>query len=251
MKLPLGVQTSVFFVDESGTKGSGGEFFVVAAVKTNDPDALSRGMEDIRQRKSFRREEFKFGDVTQKALPTYKELVELLHDTGCQIGAFVINKRVHDPFNGKEQWEGHSWVTAALIKGMTTRREVVTLLIDGISTPRGVSYGGAIQNKINRDFRCTRVVSATSLDSRTCDGLQVADLVASSIAHQRSALRTQTFEDYAVGNSIKTQLSLYLTRTFGLTTLEDVRTDRVNIRTVVPPIPTVSSMTPGLQTRNA
>lgn len=238
VKLPYGVRTSAFFIDESGAKGSGGDFFVVATVKTDDPDALSRGMEDIRHRHQFRRSEFKFGDVTSKSMPTYRELVELLYQSGAQLGAFVIDKKVHDPFVGRQQWEGHAWVAAALVKGMTTRRELVSILIDGISVPRGVSYGREIQDKINRHFRCTRVVSALSLDSCTCDGLQVADLVASSIAHQRRALRTQAFEQYASGRSEKTQLSLYLARTFGLTMFADQRTDRVNIKTVTPALDT-------------
>ena len=65
VNLPLEVQGSVFFVDESGSKGAAGEFFVTSVVKSNDPDALSRAVQAVRDRYNFTsKDELKFKDVT-------------------------------------------------------------------------------------------------------------------------------------------------------------------------------------------
>lgn len=234
ISVPIGCPSSVYFVDESGSKGSSGDFFVVAGLKTNEPDFLTRGVAAIRQRHQ-RFGEFKFGNLNKGSEPIFRELIELLHSSGANIGAFVIDKTVHDPFANKEHWEGHAWTVAALVKGLTTRKELATLLVDGVSTPKDVAYGQRIRSDINASFRSTRVVSAISLDSKTSDGLQLADLIASSIAHQRRALQTKTFEEYSQNRTPKTNTALYLARSFGVTTFDDIRTPRVSVRTVQPP----------------
>lgn len=142
-----------------------------------------------------------------------------------------MEKSVADPFGGWEQWKGHAWVSAALVKGLCTRRELVTVLTDSISTPIGVSYGRHLREAVNRPLHSTRVVSVVSLDSCTCDGLQLANLVASAIAHQRNALRESSLESHASHRTPKTELSLYPSRTFGVSTFEDHSDARLNIRT--------------------
>lgn len=231
--IPRDTRTSVYFVDESGSKGSGGDFFVVAALKTAEPDYLTRGMESIRARHGVRRE-LKFRELTKNSLPIFKELIELVYASGSNLGAFVIDKSTFDPFNGRALWEAHAWAVAALVKGMTTRRELATLLLDGISTPADVAYGQRIRATINDSLRSTRIVSAVSLDSRTCDGLQLADLVASAVAHQRVGAKNSSAEAYLQNGSPKAEISRYLARTFGLADFSDVRTDRVNVRTAQP-----------------
>ncbi len=226
--VPIDCMSSVYFVDESGSKGSGGDHFVVAAVKTNDPDALTRGMEAIRARHGIRRE-LKFRELTKGTIPIFKELVDLLESSGSNIGAFVIDKTTFDPFDGKALWEAHAWVTAALIKGMTSRRELATVLIDGISTPADIAYGSHLRNQINQRFNTMRVVSAISLDSRTCDGLQLADMVASAIAHRRRIGAPPAGES----RSPKAEIAHYLALRYGLADFDDVRAGRVTIRTGV------------------
>lgn len=232
VRLPLGTVSSTYFVDESGSKGSGGDFFVVGAVKTQSPDVLNRQIQRVRETHQFRKQEFKFGEVTKNSLPMYKELIELLVESEVEIGAFVIDKDIHDPFNGRSTWEGHIWVTAALLKGMTHRRELVTVLVDGISTPQGIAYGAKLQDKINRTFGTKRVVSAVSLDSCTCDGLQLADLIASGIAHQRKTLKEISFDEYIQRRSPKAQLATYMSRALGLPDFGDHDSRRIRIRTV-------------------
>lgn len=213
---------------------------MVAAVKTNDPDALTRGMEAIRARRNIRRE-LKFRELTQGSVGIFKELVDLLVESGGHVGAFVIDKDTFDPFEGKQLWEAHAWVTAALIKGMTTRKELATLLIDGISTPAGIAYGSHLRHQINSRFRNMRVVSAVSLDSKTCDGLQLVDMVASAIAHHRRA----ELLGGVPSKSPKAEVSRYLARALDLDDFADVRSERVNIRTGVARLSAVGEVNPG------
>ncbi|MEW1976957.1 DUF3800 domain-containing protein [Kocuria palustris] len=212
-------------MDESGSKGSGGEFFVLAAVKTDDPDALARGMMSIRDQYGFKKDEFKFNSVSKKTLPAYKAIIDMLEASGAQIGASVIDKGLHDPFNDRTLWEGHAWVSAALIKGMATRNELLTVLCDGISVPSGVSYGNSVQRMVNGRFQSTRLASVVSLDSCTCDGLQLADMMAGAIHHGRRG-HSQV--------NIKAQLGRYVRRAFDLEDFHDQRTSRVNIKTILP-----------------
>jgi len=235
IRVPLDCRSAVYFVDESGSKGSGGNFFVVAALKTNDPDALTRGMESIRARRNIRGE-LKFRNLTRGSVPFFRELVELAHWSGSNLGAFVIDKATFDPFDGKDVWEAHAWVTAGLVKGMTSRTELATLLLDGISTPSGVAYGSHIRDSVNRRFGATRVVSAVSLDSRTCDGLQLADLVASAIAFQRKTVAGYGQDAARSLNTPKAEIARYLARMFDLDDFSDVQAERVKIRTALPPL---------------
>ena len=231
--VPLDTRSSVYFVDESGSKGSGGDFFVVAAVKTNDPDYLTRGMASIRTR-ARRFSEMRFRELNRSSVPMFRDLTELLYDSGAIIGAFIVDKKIHDPFVNRAQWEGHAWVTSALIKGMTSRKELATVLSDGISTPAGVAYGTHLRQTINSRFRSMRVVSAVSLDSKTCDGLQLADMVASAIAYERKTIRAEGAETYAQRTTPKAEAAKYLARVFGVDSFNDVRNDRVNVKSIRP-----------------
>jgi hypothetical protein len=203
----------------------------MAALKTNDPDFLTRGMESLRAKHNVRHE-LKFSELTRGSISFFQGLIELIHDSGSEIGAAVIDKRLYDPFPDKPLWEAHSWTTAALVKGMTNRRELATLLVDGISTPADVAYGSRLRTSVNERFKSMRVVSAVSLDSRTCDGLQAADMVASAIAHDRKTVNEFGRDHYSRLTTPKAQIAKYLARRFDLGDFEDIRTGKVNIRTI-------------------
>lgn len=65
MSLPLAAESAVYFVDEAGSKGTLGKHFVVAAVRTKDPDFLSREIKACRERNNFTKaDEIKFSKVT-------------------------------------------------------------------------------------------------------------------------------------------------------------------------------------------
>lgn len=54
-----GTPASTFWIDESGSQGTANKCFVIAGIKTRQPDDLQRAIKEIRERRSFT-QEFKF-----------------------------------------------------------------------------------------------------------------------------------------------------------------------------------------------
>lgn len=79
----------------------------------------------------------------------------------------------------------------------------------------------------NQRLRATSVVSAVCLDSRTSDLLQVADLVAGAIAHERRRAATGDTSP----RSYKGKVAQRLATAFDRPGLADGRDARVNIAT--------------------
>jgi hypothetical protein len=96
---------------------------------------LLRGVREIRDRHCFY-DEFK---ISRGKLPIFCELVDLLEQSDAHIAACVVDRTIGDnPFtNGTPQWLAHAKITAKLLVGIINRRELVSLLIDEIPTPRG------------------------------------------------------------------------------------------------------------------
>lgn len=226
--LPSGVQCSTFWIDESGSKSTASKCFVVAGIKTRHPDDLLRDIHSIRERSSFDKE-FKFGRLTTRSLPVFAELVDVLEGSDAHIAATVVDER-HNPFKGKEHWLAQAAIITQLVIGNINRNELATVLMDGISTPQGKSLGAAVKRGVNGRLRATVVTTAISLDSRSNDLLQAADLVAGSIFFQRMA-------QHRVGapNVQKLRIANRLAAAFGVADLNDQRTKRANIKTLVGP----------------
>ena len=107
--LPLSTEGVAYFVDEAGSKGSLGKHFVTAAVRTTDPDKLSRAIKACRDRNSFTKaEEIKFSKGTKSSEPILAELFSEAVSAGCTFGAFVLDKRHFDPWSNRDQWQGHA-----------------------------------------------------------------------------------------------------------------------------------------------
>lgn len=232
VNLPLETRGCVYFIDEAGSKGSSGQFFVTAAVKTSDPDRLGRAIQAVRDRNQFTsRDELKFGDVTKYSMPILCEVVDAAVDAGATFGAFVLDKRHFDPWADQEQWRGHLFATERLLRGMATRSEVSTALLDFISVPAGVSYGDALLGAVNSRFQNKRFVSAVSLDSRTCIGLQVADIVASAVYHYRQGMDAEGLENYLRKGTPKAMLARHVAEALELGTLSDGQSRLAKIQT--------------------
>lgn len=121
----------------------------------------------------------------------------------------------------------HAEITSQLLVGCINRRELVGVLLDGISTPVGCSLEDTVRKLTNRRLRNTSVVSAVCLDSRTNDLLQVADLVAGAILHERRLTMCPPRTTISNKGKVTRQLAM----AFDRPGLRDGRDPRVNIRT--------------------
>lgn len=223
--LPAGVQCSTFWIDESGSKTTATKCFVVAGIKTRHADDLLRAIHSVREKHNHY-QELKFGRLSSTTYKVFADIVDVLEDSDAHVVATVVDQR-HNPFKGKESWRAHAGIVTQLVVGNVNRNEVATVLMDGISTPPGKSLGAAVKRGVNSRLGSTTVTSAISLDSKSNDLLQAADLVAGAIFHQRmSSHRT------AAPKAEKVRIAGRLALAFGVQNLDDGRSDRVNIMTM-------------------
>lgn len=231
--LPTNAQGVVYFIDEAGSKGSLGSYFVTAAVRTTDPDRVSRTVKAVRDRHKFNSaDELKFSNVTKRSEPILSDVFREIVDTGCcTFGAFVLDKRHYDPWSSRTQWQGHLFATRRLLKGLVTRREIAVALLDHIDVPEGVSYGDCLMNEVNERFGNKRIAAAISLDSRTCSGLQIADMVASAIFHARKKIEDKGLEAFLEDQTPKARLSRDIASALGSGYFRDCDTELLEIQT--------------------
>lgn len=229
LRVPLGHSTATMFIDESGSKGSGSAFFVLGLVKLRRPGELARTVIAIRDRHRFR-QEFKFGNVTAGALPAYFDLADAIAASDALIGAYIYDKQRYDPFPGEALWRVQAGAASRLVHGNLNRGELVSVMLDLVSSPEGVAVDERVRQSVNGRVRRTAVVSALCLDSRTSDCLQAADLVASAIAFERHAWAGRSKHPPGA-RTPKARLAQRLRVAFGLPDFGDVRTSRVNIHT--------------------
>lgn len=230
--IPLNAEGAVYFVDEAGSKGTLGDFFITAAVRSMDADRLSRTVKSIRDKHRFTKaEELKFGNVTKTSAPILADVFREAVACDCTFGAFVLDKRHFDPWSSRTQWQGHLFATERLLRGLVTRRKVAVALLVHIDVPQGVSYGDNLLASMNGRFGNKRFVAAVSLDSRTCAGLQIADLLASSVFHARKKIEDLGLERFLEEQTPKARLAREVAAALGSSHFADCHTDVLHVQT--------------------
>ena len=231
--VPLKYPTSLIYVDESAVKVSAGRFFVVGAVKVRKAGLLMRSVQEIRDRYGFS-DEFKFNKITRGKFTIFCELIDALERSDAHIAACVVDRTLApDPFRADEAaWLTHARITAKLLVGIINRRELACALIDQVSTPKGRAFDDTVRDMVNGRMKGTSLVSAACVDSTCNDGVQLADLVAGAVAHQRGQADTG-----ASPTSHKAKIAARLAAAYGVPSFQDVRTERVNVATHGVPAP--------------
>ena len=175
---------SSFFVDESGAKHSKGGFFVVGMVKLRDVGDFFRGVRDLRAKHQMYKE-MKFSEIRKSSTFFYFDIAEYMAASPIRIGASVYDSDFgFDP--DKPTWQVQAHMSAKLVAANVNKSgEAINIFLDLVQTPRGCSVSQTVRNLTRKKLSSACVVEAYDLDSRASDGLQVADLVASSIAYER------------------------------------------------------------------
>lgn len=221
-----GTQVASLWLDESGSRTTARDCFVVAGIKVRNADKLLREIQGIRDDHQEHKHELKFGRITERTYKIYLDVIEALADHNVRLIASVVDGSVFNPFKDtSDPWRAHAHVIGRLVQGNVNKNEVVTVMVDGISTPRDVAMGQVIKRGVNGRVGATVVVDAVSLNSKSNDLLQVADMVAGSIFHQR--LKAGRAED-----PLKGKVAQRLAWAFEQTDLSDVRGGKISIATL-------------------
>ena len=228
--LPDGVPISSIFIDESGARNSSGGFFVVGFVKLRDPAGMEREIRHIRQLHKYH-DEIHFADIRAHNVNFYFDVVEALAAADVRVGGSVYDST--SSFNMKrETWEQQANMAALLVKGNINQGELVNVFLDLVQTPKGKSAAQVVKNEVNRSLGSRCVLEAYDLDSQASDSIQLADLVASSIAYERR----HPAMDQGNRRTPKARVAARLRRALELDSFADVQEGKVNIVTVANPV---------------
>lgn len=228
------LSTATIFIDESGSRASASKFFVMGAIKTRTPGLLARRLQQVRDQTGFGGE-FKFAATTRGALSAYYSAIDVLGESDAHIVASVVDRTVFDPFPGATDWQVHADVAAKLLCAAINRNEHVGVVMDIISTPPEVAVEDEVKRQTNRRLRSTSVVSAISADSKSTDLLQMADMVAGAVAHERRRALGESGKTDAHPNSLKAKVAARMLAAFDMTGASDQRNDRANLATLRAP----------------
>lgn len=140
-----------------------------------------------------------------------------------------IGASVYDSVYGFEPnaptWRVQAKMSAKFVVANTNRDgEAINVALDLVQSPRGVSVSETMRGMIRTRLRSRCMVEAYDLDSKSADGLQVADLVASAIAYERRHGQNRY--------SQKAKVAARLRRALDLDSFEDVRKGKVSILTM-------------------
>jgi hypothetical protein len=223
--LPPHVQTASFWLDDSGSRGRAHLGYVIGGLKTRHSDVLQRALHGVRDKHGYEGE-MKFANINERNLPRYRALVDVLRDSDVHLTAAVLDAQNWNPFRGKEHWIGQAVMVANVVSRCLNRNEIAAVYMDGISTPANVALGQLVKRHANGNLGGHRVTSAVSLNSKTNDVLQAADLIAGAIRYLR-------FEQSPGGP--KLEIALYVCSAFGIRDMSDRHAQRVRIQTLSAP----------------
>ena len=228
--LPPDINISSIFIDESGSRNSKGGFFVIGFVKVRKQALLAREIRQVRQKHHYHNE-IKFSSIKTRDLPFYNDLAELIAQSDVRLGGSVYNS-TSGFTSRKETWKQQADMARRLVVANINRKgELVNVFLDLVQTPRGQSVAEIVKHDANRVLGGRCVIEAYDMDSRSTDLLQIADLVASSIAYER---KNANKPDVKPGKrvSAKARFSARLRRALELDSFDDTHHGKINILTM-------------------
>lgn len=175
---------STAFLDESGAI-SRDRIFAIGLIKTPEPARLLRAVQNVRDQRHWY-EEIKFTRLrNQRTLDLYRHIVDRCDLGTLEFLCFVADRSKADPIERfVTAWDAYGKLAEQLLVAATRQTELVAVLADNYSTPRHVLFEETLRSAVNRRLHRLAVVSVVRLDSRSSDGLQVVDLLTSSIAFE-------------------------------------------------------------------
>lgn len=173
------------FLDESGAIARD-RFFAVGLLRLPEPSRLLRAVQKWRDVHHWY-QELKFADVTRGAVGLYKQVADLCLGQGDETNffCFVADRDTSDPIaRWGTQWDAYGKLAEQLVLAAIRPPEIITVLADNYSTPDHILFEENLRANVNRRLKRLAVASVCRLDSRSSDGLQLADLLTSATAYE-------------------------------------------------------------------
>lgn len=172
------------FLDETGAI-SKDRIFGIGLLKLNHPSRFLRAIQKLRDETHWYNE-IKYYDVTKGSLWFYKRVVDVCAAaTDLEFFSFVADRETSDPVaRFGTHWDAYGKLAEQLVVASFHPDELVALMADNYSTPDSVLFEEDLRAAVNRRLNRLALISAVRLDSRASDGLQVVDLLTSSVAHE-------------------------------------------------------------------
>ena len=152
-------------------------------MKVRRPDVLHAAVHEIRQKSNFPKSRFHFTELTERQRHVYRAVAQAaIVQEDLQYFGLWIDKDVANPERSttRGEWDVKaSLVTILLSKAI--RREQVTVLIDRMPQPAYGTFEQVVLGRLRRNLGRQPITSMLQLDSRSCDGLQVADMFTSAM----------------------------------------------------------------------
>lgn len=232
-------RTAAAFLDETGSI-SQDRFFAVGCLVVPEPSDVLRKLQKLRDKRHWY-DEIKWVDLTMTSLPLYRELIDAVASSEARFSCFVADRAAADPVErfGNE-WKAYEKLATQLMIGSTRPYELLSVMADNYSTPDHISFEKDLRAEINRRLGSLHAVTVCRLDSKACDGLQVVDVLTGAVAfeHRQAA-------GLAGSRSAKARASEYFRQALEVpSTLEGVKTTRLNVALYKNPTQAARSMPP-------
>ena len=229
--LPIFHRTAHVFVDESGTAQQS-PILAMGALKFRHGHGLvTNAIETFRNQADWRAEAH-FVNATRVRAHLYREIVDILARSDATFRCIVLDTRDRDPFaSDRAAWKVHAQLAISLLVDATAPGEIISATLDHISVPIEVNYESYVRTAVNRQLGRMGAATVCRMDSRTCAGLQLADIMTGAVAHQ---YRQSVGDDSAKAGSPKGQVAAHVAKRFNLETLCNAQTPRFFVTELKP-----------------
>ena len=210
-KLTTSHPTAIAFLDESGSMPRD-RIFAVGCLKLAQPSVLLRQVRKLRDQQHFY-EELHFSRLTKGSLPFYIDVLRLVASSEAQFSCFVADRKAADPVGRfGSTFRAYEKLAIQLLIGSTWPGELVTVLADEFSMPDNSTFEETVKTEVNNRLGRLAVTNVCRLDSRSIDGLQMADILTSAVAFEfRQSVGS------AGVKSVKAQLASHVRQELGFT----------------------------------
>lgn len=218
-------KTAAAFIDETGAIAQD-RFFAVGCLVVPVPSVVLRDMLKLRDRRQWY-DEIKWVDLTMTSLPLYVDLVDLIVKADARYYCFVADRATADPVKRFKQdsWLAYEKLATQVLIGAAKPYELLSVMADNYSTPDHVKFEEDVQYEVNRRLERLAVTTICRLDSKSCDALQLVDVLTGAVTfeHRQAAGLAGT-------KSAKALLADHLRHAYGVgTTIGGCKNDKLNV----------------------